>query len=211
MQDMKRQASAIPTGSWLAHERQRLGKTLGDVAQAVHGHVATVRALEQNNRVIPPGWYPNLRKLGMHVAEPAWPVQMKPYCGKDLNADLQTDFSLNYSFRVPVGGRDIEMFIQPEVINVFNADDIISTNVNFFNTAIFDATNTGATSCANAGPTGGPGRCRTFNPFTETPVEGIHWNKRPTDARGFNGFGTATTPDAYQTARTYRFSVGIRF
>ena len=124
---------------------------------------------------------------------------------------LQTDFSLNYSFRVPVGGRDIEMFIQPEVINVFNADDIISTNVNFFNTAIFDATNTGATSCANAGPTGGPGRCRTFNPFTETPVEGIHWNKRPTDARGFNGFGTATTPDAYQTARTYRFSVGIRF
>ena len=97
MQDMKRQASAIPTGSWLAHERQRLGKTLGDVAQAVHGHVATVRALEQNNRVIPPGWYPNLRKLGMHVAEPAWPVQMTPYCGKDLNADLQNRTGFRHS------------------------------------------------------------------------------------------------------------------
>lgn len=97
MQDMKRQASAIPTGNWLAHERQRLGKTLGDVAQAVHGHVATVRALEQNNRVIPPGWYPNLRKLGMHVAEPVWPVQMKPYCGKDLGADLQNRTGFRHS------------------------------------------------------------------------------------------------------------------
>lgn len=97
MQDMKRQVSAIPTGSWLAQERQRLGKTLSDVAQAVRGHVATVRALEQNNRVLPPGWYPKLRKLGMHVAEPAWPIQMKPYCGKDLDADLQNQTGFRHS------------------------------------------------------------------------------------------------------------------
>ena len=119
-------------------------------------------------------------------------------------AVTQTDLSINYAFKLPIAGRDVEMFIQPEVLNVLNEDGIISTGTNFFSTAIFDATNSGATSCNGA-------RCKTFNPFTETPVEGVHWAKRPPGSNGFGGFGQATTPDAYQTARTYRFSVGIRF
>lgn len=116
----------------------------------------------------------------------------------------QTDISINYSFKMPVGGRDIEFFVQPEVLNVFNEDGILSTDTTVFSTAIFDATNSTATSCGGV-------RCQTFNPFTTAPVEGVHWVKRPTDARGFNGFGTATGPGAYQTARTIRFSVGVRF
>lgn len=116
----------------------------------------------------------------------------------------QTDLSLNYSFRFPVAGRDIEFFVQPEVLNVLNEDGIASTDVTVFSTAIFDATNSTATSCNGA-------RCQAFNPFTTQPVEGVHWAKRAPDARGFNGFGTATAPGAYQAARTYRFSVGIRF
>lgn len=43
-----------------------------------------------------------------------------------------------------------------------------------------------------------------FDPFTETPVEGIHWEKR-------NGFGEALNESDYQTPRTFRFSVGLRF
>ena len=43
-----------------------------------------------------------------------------------------------------------------------------------------------------------------FNPFTETPVEGVHW------AKGSN-FGKATSVNHYQLPRTYRFSLGLRF
>jgi hypothetical protein len=43
-----------------------------------------------------------------------------------------------------------------------------------------------------------------FNPFTETPVEGVNWRKG-------TAFGQATSRFAYQTPRTYGFAVGVRF
>lgn len=43
-----------------------------------------------------------------------------------------------------------------------------------------------------------------FNPFTETPVEGVHWEK---DER----FGQAIGQGAYTLPRTFLFSVGVRF
>ncbi len=43
-----------------------------------------------------------------------------------------------------------------------------------------------------------------FNPFSETPVEGVNWRKGST-------FGQATSRFAFQTPRTYNFSVGFRF
>jgi hypothetical protein len=46
--------------------------------------------------------------------------------------------------------------------------------------------------------------CVTFNPFTETPVEGVHYRKGPK-------FGQATSVSHYQMPRTYSFSAGVRF
>jgi hypothetical protein len=46
--------------------------------------------------------------------------------------------------------------------------------------------------------------CLTFNPFTETPVEGVHYRKGPK-------FGQATSISHYQMPRTYSFSAGVRF
>jgi hypothetical protein len=43
-----------------------------------------------------------------------------------------------------------------------------------------------------------------FNPFTDTPVEDVHWRLGPT-------FGQPTSRFAYTTPRTFRFSVGVRF
>jgi hypothetical protein len=43
-----------------------------------------------------------------------------------------------------------------------------------------------------------------FNPFTETPVEGVHFDFGP-------DFGQARREEDFQTPRTYRFSVGFRF
>jgi hypothetical protein len=47
-------------------------------------------------------------------------------------------------------------------------------------------------------------RYAAFNPFTETPVEGTHWDLGPT-------FGQATNRFAYQVPRTFRMSLGFRF
>jgi hypothetical protein len=77
------------------------------------------------------------------------------------------------------------MFIQPEVINVFNESAVVDPN-----TRTLTARNDGS--------------LETFNPFTETPVEGVHWR------RG-DSFGQPLSEDDYQQPRTFRFSVGIRF
>ena len=97
MHSVNSHAAPLPTGSWLAQERQRLGRTMADVARAVRGHSATVRSVEQNNRVIPPGWYADLRALGVQIHEPVWPAQMPPYLGSDLNRDIRTQPGLEPS------------------------------------------------------------------------------------------------------------------
>ena len=97
MQKTESHVAALPTGHWLTDERRRLGKTLSDVAQAMHGHISTVKAVEQNNRVVPPGWYAGLRKLGMNIYEPAWGFEERPYCGADLDRDLRTRVGFRHS------------------------------------------------------------------------------------------------------------------
>ena len=89
MQDMILNGTLL-RGSWLSQERQRLGKTRAEVVKAVGVHSATLRSVEHHNRVLPPGWYPALRELGMQFQEPVWPAQMVPYTGADLNRDLRT-------------------------------------------------------------------------------------------------------------------------
>ncbi|HYG64340.1 MAG TPA: TonB-dependent receptor [Thermoanaerobaculia bacterium] len=96
-----------------------------------------------------------------------------------------TDLALNYSFTWNAFNKSMEVFIQPEVTNVFNEDGAI----------LVDQTvrdNTTTTTIPS------------FNPFTETPVEGVHWQ------RGAN-FGKAVNETGFQTPRTFRFSVGFRF
>ena len=97
----------------------------------------------------------------------------------------RTDLALNYSFFVNAFGSELEMFIQPEVLNVFNEDAVTAVN-----TTVRTRAQTAALSA--------------FNPFTETPVEGVNWEKGPT-------FGQARSAADYQQPRTFRFSVGLRF
>jgi Carboxypeptidase regulatory-like domain/TonB dependent receptor-like, beta-barrel len=99
---------------------------------------------------------------------------------------FRTDVSLNYDFRV---GK-INLFVKPEVVNVFNGDKIDTTDIRYFNTTVLTADTT-----AGLAP---------FNPFTDTPVEGVNW------VRG-EKFGKAINPLAFQQPRTYRIGVGLRF
>ena len=96
-----------------------------------------------------------------------------------------TSISLNYSFVVQVGGVGLEIFIQPEVLNVFNNQGSLAMNSDVL-TAIEDPS------------------LQLFNPYEETPVEGVHWRKSPL-------FGETLSEEDYQDPRTFRVSIGIRF
>ncbi len=96
----------------------------------------------------------------------------------------RTDLAVNYSFFVNIGGGQLEFFLQPEVTNLFNQNGVIDGNVN-----VLDATNSGL---------------EAFNPFTESPVQGVHWDLDPE-------FGEPINDGDFQLPRQYRISVGLRF
>jgi hypothetical protein len=101
------------------------------------------------------------------------------------DAITATDLSINYSFSWAAFGQDIEVFLQPEVLNVFDQEGSLLVD-----TTVQDATNTSG--------------LQRFNPFTTQPVEGVNWRKGP-------NFGKAVAETDFQQPRTYRFSVGFRF
>jgi hypothetical protein len=106
--------------------------------------------------------------------------------GEFLTDDLtRTDIALNYSFFANLFGTELEMFVQPEVINLFGEEGVIDVNTN-----VQTAVNSGS--------------LETFNPFTETPVEGTHWRKG-------TSFGQPVDENDYQQPRTFRVSLGLRF
>jgi hypothetical protein len=110
----------------------------------------------------------------------------------------RTDFSINYSFLWGAFGRDLEVFVQPEVLNLFNQDNLVA-----FETRIRTASTANANgACPNSGQA--QGRCIPFNPFTTTPVEGVHWGK-------FATYGNPRSEADFQLSRTFRLSVGLRF
>ncbi len=104
------------------------------------------------------------------------------YRWEDVTA---TDLALNWVFNIG----QFDLFVQGDIINLFNE----SAQVN-------GSTAVTVLSC-DEGQTSG---CADFNPFTETPVEGVHWEKRA-------NFGQATSSLHYQFPRTYQLSAGLRF
>jgi hypothetical protein len=96
-----------------------------------------------------------------------------------------TDVALNYSFQWSAFGKGVEIYLQPQILNVFNEHGVLNVNV-----AVRDPTTTST--------------LKKFNPFTEDPVEGINWQKGP-------NFGKPVRQEDYQLPRTYQFSVGLRF
>jgi outer membrane receptor protein involved in Fe transport len=86
-----------------------------------------------------------------------------------------TDLAINYELPIT----KVNLFVQGELINAFDEQAVVN----------------GSASVR---------LLEGFDPFTETPVEGVHWEKAST-------FGQATSPNHYQLARTYRVSVGLRF
>jgi hypothetical protein len=107
---------------------------------------------------------------------------------------VRTDLALNYKVRLISG---VELFIQPQIINVFNRQAVVS-----FNEEVLTAIDCTGLPAQNADcPAGG---LKAFNPFTQKPVEGVNFLRGP-------NFGKAESEGDYQTPRTFRVSLGLRF
>jgi hypothetical protein len=100
----------------------------------------------------------------------------------------RTDLALNYEY--PLVGRS-RLFGQIQVLNVFNQFQLFNINSGAIDTAVLTAVDD-------------PERFQAFNPFTETPVQGVHWDYG-------EEFGRPVGAAAYTLPRTFQFALGVRF
>ncbi len=94
-----------------------------------------------------------------------------------------TDVALDWAIPVSHG---VEIFVHPQVFNLWNEQGVVAVDTTV-STAFDD-----------------PKTLAKFNPFTETPKQGVNYRL------GLN-FGKPTSSAGYQTPRTFQLSVGVRF
>jgi hypothetical protein len=94
----------------------------------------------------------------------------------------QTDLALTVTFSI---ARNVELFVRPDVVNVFNEQGVTTVDVSVLT--------------SRQSP-----QLRPFDPFTETPVRGVHYQLAST-------FGKPMSAADYQIPRTFRVSAGVRF
>ena len=114
-----------------------------------------------------------------------------------------TDIALNYS--VPI--KMVELFVQGQVLNLFDEDAVNNIYLGNMDFTVYTQRS------QNPAITDAAKRLVQFNPRTDTPQECAQGS---TDCTGKHfqlgpNFGKAITQDGYQAARTYRFSLGLRF
>jgi hypothetical protein len=97
---------------------------------------------------------------------------------------LSSDLALSYDVLL----RAVRLFVKGDVLNLFDNGAVVAPN-----TQVLTRLRNGAESGLVA-----------FNPFTEVPVEGVHYRLSP-------GFGQPTGPASYQIPRTFQLSFGARF
>src|SRR4029077_247646 len=93
-----------------------------------------------------------------------------------------TDLAIQY--RVPTHGW--HLFAKLDILNALNNHAVVSPA-----TDVSDHVRSGSPFLA-------------FNPFTQTPIAGLHYQLSP-------AFGKPTGPDSYQTPRTFQVAIGARF
>ena len=114
----------------------------------------------------------------------------------------RTDLAINYTFGIGAGTRKIELFIQGQMINVFNQEQLCGCGATVFNNGGNVQNQFIDTSVRDAVTS--PALYSTFNPFTTQPAQGANWDYGP-------NFGHALSRFAYTSPRMYRVSFGVRF
>jgi hypothetical protein len=120
----------------------------------------------------------------------------------------RTDFAANYDFGINSGGKRVGLFMQAQVLNLFNQFQLCACGaVSVFANPGAPGTGAGLQTIdrtIRTPPAPSTSGVVTFNPFTTTPVEGTNWVKGP-------NFGHALNRFAYTTPRTFRLTFGVRF
>ena len=183
-----------PEGDLSADQRHR-GRIWGTVRLPISerfGNV-TLGVLEQINSGTPYGALGNVRP-GPYVDDPGYAEPPDTvgfwFTARDAfrtESMFRTDLSINYDYRVG----HTTFFGQMQVLNLFNQFQLFNLGSNAINTTVLTAVDDSD-------------RFVPFNPFTDRPVQGVHWDY---DER----FGTPTGAAAYTFPRTFQFALGIRF
>jgi outer membrane receptor protein involved in Fe transport len=190
---------------WVNYTPWGSGLTLG-VLQALESGIP-YSASNQNsasfNGVDPRPWVGNIGYL-----TPPTPSQVQYYyTARDafrLEGQKRTDLAVSYDYGLRLGGaRPLDLFVQAQVINLFNQFQLCGCG----GSAAFTKGGNLQNQTVDTGirtAVSHPALYQPFNPFTTTPVEGVHWDKSPTFGRALNRF-------AYTTPRMLTLAFGLRF
>jgi outer membrane receptor protein involved in Fe transport len=106
--------------------------------------------------------------------------------------EYRTDLSFNYQHQFGSPSRGLALFAQFHLLNAFNQFQAFNGVGNGIDTTVLTPVNDNELGLV------------AFNPFTDTPVQGVNWEFGP-------NFGKPTSKNAYTLPRTFRFSLGLRF
>ena len=157
-------------------------------------HSLTASVMENLNTGTPYGAFITNARVAAYVQNPGYltPPSTNTYyfTARDAyrtDTITSTNLSLSYSFKMQLGATAFEVFLLPEMLNVFNEHGAWNVDTTVV-------------------------RKSTFNPFTTSPTEcpqgqtdctGYNWQKGP-------NFGHPVAKEDFQQPRTFRLSVGIR-
>jgi outer membrane receptor protein involved in Fe transport len=121
-------------------------------------------------------------------------------------ASRRTDFAANYSHGVGSGSRKATLFVQAQLLNVFNQQELCGCGGTIFQNGGNGQLNTiqGGTAGESVLTSLNTATLQTFNPLTTAPVQGTNWNYNA-------NFGTPKNRFAFTSPRAFRLSFGVRF
>ena len=121
-------------------------------------------------------------------------------------ASRRTDFAANYNRAIGSGPRKVSAFIQAQVLNIFNEQDLCGCGGTIFANGGNGQLNTiqGASAGESVLTPLNTATLARFNPLTTTPVLGTNWNYNA-------NFGTPKNRFAFTSPRAFRLTFGVRF
>ncbi len=205
--EYRNQSWYAPEGDLAADQRHRLKLWINYGVPKIDG--LTLSALQDVSSGLPYGAV-GLVDARPYVANPGYATPQGAstenyyFTARDAfrtQASIRTDLATSYNYGIKAGSRRMDLFVQAQVLNLFNQFQLCGCGDSVFNTGgpvlltrIGQAVLTNANSPA----------LQRFNPLATTPVEGVNWNLGP-------NFGTALNRLSYSSPRTFRLTFGVRF
>ena len=184
-----RESWAYPTGPLAIDERHNLrlwlnyGRPLGDAVRAdisVFQQVTSGAPQSRDAPIVVTGFLPNPGYLTPPVIGTYY---FGARGGDKTETVASTDLSLNLS--APLLNQKLRVFVRLILGNIFN-QAVVTRPDDTVLTAVLDPS------------------LALFNPFTQTPIEGVHYRLGPS-------YGQALSADAWQRPRRFAVHAGFRF